>query len=134
MGSSHTGDDSYAMSDTRRRLPLRSSRIEQIFPKLTPAQIGRIEAHGYIHAVQRGELLVEQGDTSVPFFVLITGELEIVRPFRAHETLVTVHGSGQFTGEVNTLSGRRSFFRARATALRCKPSCFSPIICNIISF
>ncbi|HEY9385474.1 MAG TPA: FAD-dependent oxidoreductase, partial [Nitrososphaeraceae archaeon] len=103
------------MSDTRRGLPLTSSRIEQIFPKLTPAQIGRIEAHGHIRAVQRGELLVEQGDTSVPFFVVITGELEIVRPFGAHETLVTVHGSRQFTGEVNTLSGRRSFFHVRAT-------------------
>jgi thioredoxin reductase (NADPH) len=103
------------MSDTRRGLPLTSSRIEQIFPKLTSAQIGRIEAHGHIRVVQRGELLVEQGDTSVPFFVVITGELEIVRPFGAHETLVTVHGSGQFTGEVNTLSGRRSFFRVRAT-------------------
>ena len=46
--------------------------------------------------------------------MVITGELEIVRPL-GPETLVTVHGSGQFTGEVNTLSGRRSFFRARVT-------------------
>ena len=68
-----------------------------------------------MRAVQRGEVLVEQGDTSVPFFVVITGELEIVRPSAAYETLVTVHGSGQFTGEVNTLSGRRSFFRTRVT-------------------
>jgi thioredoxin reductase (NADPH) len=68
-----------------------------------------------MRVVERGEVLVEQGDTSVPFFVVITGELEIVRPSAAYETLVTVHGSGQFTGEVNTLSGRRSFFRVRAT-------------------
>jgi hypothetical protein len=33
----------------------------------------------------------------------------------AYETLVTVHGSGEFTGEVNVLSGRRSLVRARAT-------------------
>jgi len=103
------------MSNTRRGLPLTSSRIEKIFPKLTPAQIDRIAAHGRIRSVQPGEVLIEQGDTSVPFFVVITGELEIVRPFDAYETLVTVHGSGEFTGEVNMLSGRRSFFRARAT-------------------
>src|ERR687892_1429543 len=102
-------------SNARRGLPLTSSRIEKIFPKLTQAQIGRIAAYGRSRSVQPGEVLIEQGDTSVPFFVVITGELEIVRPFGAHETLVTVHGSGQFTGEVNTLSGRRSFFRARAT-------------------
>jgi thioredoxin reductase (NADPH) len=103
------------MSNTRRGLPLTSSRIEKIFPKLTPAQIDRIAAHGRIRSVQPGEVLIEQGDTSVPFFVVITGEVEIVRPFDAYETLVTVHGSGEFTGEVNMLSGRRSFFRARAT-------------------
>ena len=57
----------------------------------------------------------EQGDTSVPFFVVITGELEIVRPYGSYETLVTVHDSGQFTGEVNTLSGRRSLVQMRAT-------------------
>ena len=103
------------MSNTRRGLPLTSSRIEKIFPKLIPAQIDRIAAHGRIRSVQPGEVLIKQGDTSVPFFVVITGEVEIVRPFDAYETLVTVHGSGEFTGEVNMLSGRRSFFRARAT-------------------
>jgi thioredoxin reductase (NADPH) len=104
-----------ARSKTRRGLPLTSTSIEKIFPKLTQAQIGRIKAHGHIRTVQRGEVLVEQGDTSVPFFVVIKGKLEIVRPFGANETLVTVHGSGQFTGEVNTLSGRKSVFRVRAT-------------------
>jgi thioredoxin reductase (NADPH) len=102
-------------SKTRRGLPLTSTSIEKIFPRLTPAQIDRIKTHGRIRAIQRGEILVEQGDTSVPFFVVITGELEILRPFGARETLVTVHSSGQFTGEVNTLSGRKSFFRVRAT-------------------
>jgi thioredoxin reductase (NADPH) len=103
------------MSTARRGLPLTSSSIEKIFPKLTQEQISRIAAYGRPRSVQPGEVLIEQGDTSVPFFVVITGEVEIVRPFGAYETLVTVHGSGQFTGEINMLSGRRSFFRARTT-------------------
>jgi thioredoxin reductase (NADPH) len=103
------------MSDARRGLPLTSSRIEKIFPKLTPAQIGRIAAHGRTRSVHPGDVLIEQGDTSVPFFVVITGEVEIVRPFGTHETLITIHGDGEFTGEVNMLSGRRSLVRARAT-------------------
>ena len=65
------------MSNARRGLPLTSSRIEKIFPKLTQAQIGRIEAYGRTGSVQPGEVLIEQGDTSVPFFVVITGEVEI---------------------------------------------------------
>lgn len=36
-------------------------------------------------------------------------------PHDSYETLVTVHDSGQFTGEVNTLSGRRSLVQMRAT-------------------
>ena len=92
------------MSDTSRGIPLTSSRLEQIFPILTPAQISRIAVHGHTHAIQPGEVLVEQGDSAVPFFVVVSGELEIVRPSCAGETLVTIHGPGQFTGEVNMLS------------------------------
>jgi thioredoxin reductase (NADPH) len=103
------------MSNARKGLPLTSSSIEKIFPKLTPAQISRIAVHGHIRSVQTGEVLLEQGDTSVLFFVVITSEVEIVRPLGAHETLITVHGPGEFTGEVNMLSGRRSLVRARAT-------------------
>ena len=103
------------MSDLRRGLPLTKSSRERIFPKLTPVQISRIELHGHIRSVQSGEVLIEQGDRSVPFFVVITGEVEILRPLGDRETLVTVHGPGEFTGEVNMLSGRRSLVRARVT-------------------
>ncbi len=103
------------MSDTSNALPLTISRAEQIFPKLTQTQIRRIAAHGHMREMQRGEVLVEQGDSSVPFFVVVSGELEIVRPLGAAETLVAAQGPGQFTGEVNMLSGRRALFRIRAT-------------------
>ena len=103
------------MSDARRGLPLTKSHREKIFPKLTPVQISRIAAHGRTRSVQSGEVLIEQGDISVPFFVVITGEVEILRPLGTRETLITVHGPSEFTGEVNMLSGRRSLVRARVT-------------------
>src|SRR5712692_1425834 len=103
------------MSDTTPGLPLTSSRVEQVFPTLTPAQIRRIAAHGHTRAMQRGEVLVEQGDSAVRFFVVVAGEVEVVRPSGTTETLITVFRPGQFTGEVNTLSGRRTLFRTRAT-------------------
>jgi len=37
-----------------------------------------------------------------------------VRPSGAHETLIARVPPGQFTGEVNTLSGRRALNRIRA--------------------
>ena len=106
------------MSDARRGLPVTRSRIEKIFPKLTQAQIDRIALYGRTRSVKPGDILIEQGDTPMPFFVVITGEVEIVSPFGTHETLITVHGNGQFTGDVNMISGRRSIVRARATVAR----------------
>ena len=103
------------MSDAPRGLPLISSLFEQIFPTLTPAQIRRIAAHGHMRAMQHGEVLVEQGDRNVPFFVVVSGEVEIVRPSGGAETLITIHRPGQFTGEVNNLSGRPAVVRMRAT-------------------
>jgi len=87
----------------------------QIFPILTPAQIARIAARGRVRPIERGEVLVEQGDACVRFFVVTAGELEIVRPSGATATLITALGPGQFTGEVNTISGRRALVRLRAT-------------------
>jgi len=94
-------------------LPLTSSRPEQIFPTLTPAQIRRIAAHGQRRKVRKGEILVEQGDKAIPFFVVLAGELEAVRPGSGRETLITIFRAEQFTGEVNTLSDRRALARIR---------------------
>jgi thioredoxin reductase (NADPH) len=103
------------MSNTRRGLPITSSRIEQILPKLTPTQISRIEARGHVRSMVGGEVLYEQGHNAASFFVVVSGELEVVRPSVPVETLVTLYEPGQFTGEVGILSGRRSLFRVRAT-------------------
>jgi thioredoxin reductase (NADPH) len=85
-----------------------------MFPTLTPAQIARVAAHGRERSIERGEVLVEAGDVNTRWFVVTAGRLELLRPSIAGEELVTVCRPGQFTGEVNLLSGRRGFVRARA--------------------
>src|SRR6185437_9836255 len=102
------------MSNARRGIPLTRSQVDKIFPKLTPAQISHIAALGHVRMVQPAEILVEQGESVVPFFVIVSGEIEIVQPSLISETLVTVHGPGEFTGDVNMLSGRRTIVRMRA--------------------
>jgi thioredoxin reductase (NADPH) len=81
---------------------------------LTAAQIARVAVHGRTHAASAGAVLVEAGAQQVPFFVVVSGAVEIVRPTSRGDTSVVVHGPGEFTGEVNMLSGRRSFVGARA--------------------
>ena len=94
-------------------LPLVGKR-EHVFPTLKEAQVARIAAHGQHRAVQSGEVLVEQGALAMPFFVVLAGELELVNPVQGTEVTLIVIGPNQFTGEINTLSGRRALFRLRA--------------------
>src|SRR5271167_2360094 len=91
-----------------------ASRRELMFPVLTPAQIARMAAHGVVRRVTAGEVLIEQGAKVVPLFVVRSGQIEIVRPLQTGVTSVVTHGPGQFTGEMNLLSGRRAITRARA--------------------
>jgi thioredoxin reductase (NADPH) len=91
-----------------------SARPDHIFPTLTDAQIKRIEAHGKVRTIHAGEVLVEEGASVVPFFVVTKGQLNIVRVRGTEEELIVAHKPGQFSGEVNMLSGRRALFRMRA--------------------
>jgi thioredoxin reductase (NADPH) len=45
--------------------------------------------------------------------VVIEGGIEIMRPVADGEELVVTHGPGEFTGEINMLSARRSLVRGR---------------------
>jgi thioredoxin reductase (NADPH) len=96
--------------------PTLASPADLMFPTLTPAQIARITAHGTVRPVEPGEVLIEAGEHVVPFFVVRTGQIEIVQSSGATETIVATHEPGQFTGEVNMISGRRSLVQARAAA------------------
>jgi thioredoxin reductase (NADPH) len=90
-----------------------------MFPALGPAQVARVATLGREHSYSQGTILWDQGDAGVPFFVVVEGQLEIVHPRGGSEQLVTVHGPGEFTGEMAHLLGRRSLVRARArTPLR----------------
>ena len=85
-----------------------------MFPTLTAAQIKRIAAQGHVRRMESGEVLIEAGEQLAPFFVITAGQVEVVLPSGTTETLITVHGPGQFTGEVNMLSGRPALVRTRA--------------------
>jgi thioredoxin reductase (NADPH) len=87
----------------------------QAFPVLTAAQIDRIRSDGKLRQVKKGEILFEPGDTIVPFFVLLSGGMEIVQPALNGELAVATHGPGEFTGEMTMISGRRTLVRGRVT-------------------
>jgi len=90
------------------------NRKDQMFPKLTQAQVARVAALGVCRDVRAGEVLYQAGEQNSAFFVIVRGEVAITRPEGDHEHLITTLGPGEFTGEINMLSSRRSLALARS--------------------
>jgi thioredoxin reductase (NADPH) len=86
-----------------------------MFPTLSAEQIARIASRGWIRPITGGEVLIESGQTNVPFFVLKSGEIEVVRPSGLGDLLIAVLGPGQFTGDISMILGRPAQMRLRAS-------------------
>jgi len=96
-----------------KQLPtLSPERREQLFPKLANAHIERIASVGRKRKVAKGEMLIKQGEVA-PFFLVLSGRLDIIQPTDQGELTIVQHEPGQFTGELNMLTGRRSLVCAR---------------------
>src|SRR5690348_7866121 len=91
---------------------------DPMFPKLTDEQIERLAAFGQQGDVGAGDVIVEQGDSRHGIFIVLKGSLEILNLSSKDEPVMRVMRRGEFTGEVNVLSGRRTLVRIRA----CEPS------------
>ncbi len=89
------------------------ARRDQMFPRLTRAQIDRVAVHGKRRVITAGELLIDRGDPAPDLFVVIEGAIEIVRPNGDLEEPITVHHAGEFLGDMSLLTGQPSLGRAR---------------------
>lgn len=87
----------------------------QTFPVLTNAQTNRLRSCGNRRHVTRGEILFQPGDTNVPFFILLSGQMEIMQPGVDGERPITTHEAGAFTGELSMITGQRCMVIGRVT-------------------
>jgi thioredoxin reductase (NADPH) len=95
--------------------PLSPEVQAEAFPRLTAEQIRRIRPLSKVRQVNVGDILFEPGDSDVPFFVLLSGSMEIVQPDHHGERTIVTHEAGGFTGEMTTISGRLALVRGRVT-------------------
>jgi thioredoxin reductase (NADPH) len=88
----------------------------EAFPALTAAQITRIRELGRVRKVELGEVLFEPGLTNAPFWVLLSGSLDILLPDEtgSERAILTFH-AGAFTGEMPMLSNRGALARGRVS-------------------
>jgi thioredoxin reductase (NADPH) len=96
--------------------PLTGDMRGEAFPRLTEDQLNRVRAASKLRKVKAGEILFAPGDSNVSFFVLLSGAMEIVQPDLEGERPIVKHDAGEFTGEMNMISGRRSLVLGRVTA------------------
>jgi thioredoxin reductase (NADPH) len=97
---------------------LLEQRRGQMFPKLTAAQMARLERQGTHLQTHEGEILQELGEISRGVFVVAAGSVEALVPPSATEAestdeLLYLLTAGDFTGEMSTLRGTRVLARIR---------------------
>jgi thioredoxin reductase (NADPH) len=83
------------------------------FPLLTPHEIAQLRLRGVVRSVAPGDLLWKEGDRNMGFFVVLSGAIEILEHSHGEPRLVTVHKPGEFTGDVDMLSGRSALVTSR---------------------
>ncbi len=88
----------------------------EAFPLLTPAQIERLRPHGKLRHVEAGEVLFEPGDSNVPVYVVLSGNVEILQPCPKGVRSVVTHVPGSITGEFAVISGQRALLRGQVIA------------------
>jgi thioredoxin reductase (NADPH) len=88
---------------------------ERAFPVLSASQLAEAAPFGSEQPIAAGEVLFEAGEASYQLFVVLEGEVEVVRLDGSQATVIAVYGPGGFVGELNLLTGQRRFLTARAT-------------------
>jgi thioredoxin reductase (NADPH) len=92
-----------------------ASDHEHAFPRLTAAEVDALRPRGTVRAVDAGTVLFAEGDRDFSFFVVLSGAVEIVDASRGALRTVAVHEPGEFTGDVDMVSGRAALITARVS-------------------
>jgi thioredoxin reductase (NADPH) len=92
---------------------LYESRRGQMFPKLTPAQLSRLDSYGQRMRTLDAQVLIESGERYARIVAVISGSIDVVMPGISGETPITQLTEGDFTGEMSALRGSSSYVRIR---------------------
>ncbi|HEY6452858.1 MAG TPA: FAD-dependent oxidoreductase [Steroidobacteraceae bacterium] len=84
---------------------LLAQRRAQMFPKLTPAQIARLELHGRRIETHRGEILAEAGARQAQIFIVVAGSIEVLQRDQSGGQVLYLLEPGDFNGEMSALRG-----------------------------
>src|SRR6476620_5177609 len=75
------------------------------FPHLTPRDLDQLRPFGTPCSYEDGQVVFSAGDDAVDLFIVESGAMEILNPAQDNRSVVT-HGPGQFSGDIDLLTGR----------------------------
>lgn len=102
------------MSDPLTRTSL-EGRGEQMFPRLTPAEIDRLRRFGQCRSFKAGEMLIRSGEGGHGLTILLSGQVEILQHDETGRRIpIVTHEAGSFMGELAQLSGRPALVNGEA--------------------
>jgi hypothetical protein len=93
----------------------RSSEVLNVWSDLPQQESGGIEAQLGNAAAEAGEVLVRQGGPADKFFIVVDGEVEVVREEDGSEQRIGLFGPGGFFGEMSILRDTPRSATVRAT-------------------
>jgi thioredoxin reductase (NADPH) len=89
-------------------------RSDQMLPKLDPLEIERMRRFGEARNFAQSEMIFTAGQVGPGLVVILSGEVDIVRRGSSRNSVIVLHGAGQFMGELAQLAGRPSLADAIA--------------------
>ena len=95
--------------------PEADARGDAAWVTLDDATVDELRQVGIVGEVVPGDVLYRAGESIRNFFVVLDGEVEIVREGDGADVVVVVHGANRFVGEFGLLTEQRAFLTARVT-------------------
>lgn len=84
------------------------SRFEIAFPRLSPDEIAAFESVSVRRTLASGEALFNTGDRNFALAIVESGVIEVVEERQGECRTVARHEPGEFTGDIDLLTGRPS--------------------------
>ena len=94
---------------------LENMRQMPIFSSFTDDQLGDLKLRGNEIVLQTGDVLFREGDAAQGLFVILEGEVEIVKRVGGQAVVLANVPAGSFVGEISLLTGLPHTAMARAT-------------------
>jgi thioredoxin reductase (NADPH) len=114
------------------------AQVEEVaFPRLTSAEIALVKPLATVRDYADGETIFRAGQADIDLYIVESGQIEIQNPRDNHRP-IAFHEPGQFSGDIDLLTGRpvivTAVARGQTRALRVPGSKLRALLNRVPTF